>query len=83
MRNTFGRNAVLDTVYIENATIQKQIPSEVIPKLLKFSKPVRELVKVDVFLPGCPPSADTIYYALQELLAGRLPEFETVPRFGA
>jgi NAD-reducing hydrogenase small subunit len=83
MRNTFGRNAVLDTVYIENATIQKQIPREVIPKLLKFSKPVRELVKVDVFLPGCPPSAETIYYALQELLAGRLPEFETVHRFGA
>jgi NAD-reducing hydrogenase small subunit len=83
MRNTFGRTAVLDTVYIENATIQKQIPREVIPKLLKFSKPIHELVKVDVFLPGCPPSADTIYYALQELVAGRIPEFETVPRFGA
>ena len=61
MRNTFGRTAVLDTVYIENATIHKQIPREVIPKLLKFSKPVHELVKVDVFLPGCPPSADTIF----------------------
>jgi NAD-reducing hydrogenase small subunit len=83
MRNTFGRTAVLDTVYIENATIQKQIPREVIPKLLRFSKPIHELVKVDVFLPGCPPSADTIYYALQELVTGRIPEFETVPRFGA
>lgn len=83
MRNTFGRTAVLDTVYIENATIQKQIPREVIPKLLKFSKPVHELVAVDVFLPGCPPSADTIVYALQELLAGRIPQFEPTPRFGA
>jgi NAD-reducing hydrogenase small subunit len=83
MRNTFGRTAVLDTVYIENATIQQQIPREVIPELLKFSKPVHELVKVDVFLPGCPPSADTIFYALQELVAGRVPQFEPTPRFGA
>ena len=83
MRNTFGRTAVLDTVYIENATIHKQIPREVIPKLLKFSKPVHELVTVDVFLPGCPPSADTIVYALQELVAGRIPQFEPTPRFGA
>ena len=83
MRNTFGRTSVLNTVYIANATIQKQIPREVIPKLLKFSKPVHELVKVDVFLPGCPPSADTIFYALQELVAGRIPQFELTPRFGA
>ena len=83
MRNTFGRTAVLDLVYIENATIQKQIPREVIPKLLKFSKPVHELVKVDFFLPGCPPSADTIFFALQELVAGRIPQFEPTPRFGA
>jgi len=83
MRNTFGRTAVLDTVYIENATIRKQIPREVIPKLLKFSKPVHELVKVDAFLPGCPPSADTIFYALQELVAGRIPQFDPTPRFGA
>ena len=83
MRNTFGRTSVLETVYIENANIQKQIPTEVVPKLLKFSKPIHELVKVDVFLPGCPPSADTIYYALQELVAGRIPQFETPPRFGA
>lgn len=83
MRNTFGRTAVLDTVYIENATIRQQIPREVIPELLKFSKPVHELVKVNVFLPGCPPSADTIFYALQELIAGRVPQFEPTPRFGA
>jgi len=83
MRNTFGRTAVMETVYIENATIQKQIPKEVIPKLLKFSKPVHEIVEVDFFLPGCPPSADTIFYALQELVAGRIPQFETTPRFGA
>ena len=30
--------------------------------------PVHEVVQVDVFLPGCPPPADAIYYVLTELL---------------
>ena len=30
--------------------------------------PVREVVKVDVFVPGCPPSADTIHLLLTGLL---------------
>jgi NAD-reducing hydrogenase small subunit len=44
---------------------------------------VHSVVKVDVFLPGCPPSADTIFYALQELLAGRMPDVSAHTRFGA
>jgi NAD-reducing hydrogenase small subunit len=44
---------------------------------------VHEVVNVDVFIPGCPPSADTIYYALSELLEGRQPELSTRTRFGA
>jgi NAD-reducing hydrogenase small subunit len=28
---------------------------------------------VDLFIPGCPPRADDLYYALTELLAGRVP----------
>ena len=33
--------------------------------------PVHEVVTVDVFVPGCPPSADIIYYVVSELLEGR------------
>ncbi len=30
-------------------------------------------MKVDCFVPGCPPDASHIYYALVELLNGRIP----------
>ena len=44
--------------------------------------PVHTVVPVDVFVPGCPPPADTIYYVLTELLAGRMPHIEQMTRFG-
>lgn len=39
-------------------------------------QPIHEVVKVDASIPGCPPDADTIWYALTELLAGRKPEWK-------
>jgi NAD-reducing hydrogenase small subunit len=41
------------------------------------------VVKVDVFVPGCPPSAETIFYVVSELLAGRVPDVSAHTRFGA
>jgi NAD-reducing hydrogenase small subunit len=32
------------------------------------------VVKIDYSLPGCPPSADTLWAALTALLGGRVPE---------
>jgi len=83
MRNPFGTKAVYDRAYRENVTFDPGIPNQVVPALLPNSRPVHEFVKVDVFVPGCPPSADTIYYVVSELLAGRNPEVELKTRFGA
>jgi NAD-reducing hydrogenase small subunit len=33
--------------------------------------PLHEVVKIDYFLPGCPPSADTIWTFINELLSGQ------------
>lgn len=83
MRNRFSVAAVEHRAYIENAQLNQQIPREVIPQLLPKSRPVHEFVEVDVFVPGCPPSADTIHFVLTELLAGRMPYLTDKTRFGA
>lgn len=83
MRNPFGAAAILRRAYIENVTLNPQIPSQVVPRLLKRVRPVHEVVKVDVFVPGCPPSAETIGYVVNELLDGRIPDLTGRTRFGA
>ena len=83
MRNPFKPEELYERAYIENATDNQQIPVQVIPPLRKMSVPVHRIVKVDVFVPGCPPSADTIFYVLTELLAGRTPDLTGKTRFGA
>jgi NAD-reducing hydrogenase small subunit len=54
-----------------------------VPKLIEKVRPVHEVVPVDVYLPGCPPSADTFYAVLTDLLAGRTPDIASLTRFGA
>jgi NAD-reducing hydrogenase small subunit len=75
MRNYFNTEDVLKRGYVETeSTVDGKIPrSEELPKLLDKVKAVCDIVKVDVQLPGCPPDADTIWFALTELLAGRIP----------
>jgi NAD-reducing hydrogenase small subunit len=74
MRNFFDTNEALKRAYIETeSTVDGIIPnSEELSKPIKAC-PVNQVVKVDVHLPGCPPSADAIYYVLTELLEGRIP----------
>jgi NAD-reducing hydrogenase small subunit len=83
MRNTCGSKAVLQRAYLENVTLQPQIPTESIPRLRERVCPVREVVKVDIFVPGCPPSADTIHTLLSGLLDGIVPDLSAGARFGA
>jgi NAD-reducing hydrogenase small subunit len=83
LRNAWSNSdqAVLERAYIENANANQQIPTDV-PKLLKKVYPLHEVVKVDYFIPGCPPAADIINYVLTELLAGRKPNMEGRSKYG-
>jgi NAD-reducing hydrogenase small subunit len=73
LRNRFGAGAVLRRAYLENETLDAQIPRQVVPELLPMARPVHEVVPVDVFVPGCPPSADLIFSVLSDLLEGKRP----------
>jgi NAD-reducing hydrogenase small subunit len=82
MRNPFGPRPALERAYLENATLHQGVPSEVVPALLSESLPVHAWVQVDVFVTGCPPSADRIFEVVMGLLDGNVAEAAKVSRFG-
>jgi len=82
MRNPFGVKAILNRAYVDTVSVPRPFPSTIIPTLLERVRPVHEVVPVDVFVPGCPPSADIIYQVLDDLLSGRIPDLAGT-RFGA
>jgi NAD-reducing hydrogenase small subunit len=77
MRNQFDLQECLEEVYINGTGVENPlIPDDPeIPLLLNKVHPIHEVVKVDYFLPGCPPSADTIWTFLNELIAGEAISF--------
>jgi len=83
MRNPFKNKLVYDRAYRENVSFDAGVPDQVVPPLLPYARPIHEIVPVDVCVPGCPPSADTIFYVVTELLAGRTPDLSPKTRFGA
>ncbi len=51
-----------------------QVPNDPeLPLPLNQVHPIHEVVKIDYFLPGCPPSGDAIWKFLTDLIAGRTP----------
>ena len=75
MRNFTGDQAALERAYVQTESTDEsgKIPND--PELahMVHVRPISDLVKVDVFLPGCAPSADAIFYVLSELAQGRMP----------
>jgi NAD-reducing hydrogenase small subunit len=82
MRNALDTNEVLNLAYKERAAVNPSIPVENIPPLLKRVIPVREVIEVDIFLPGCPPPAPKIVEAITALLEGQDPAGLPTLKFG-
>lgn len=83
LRNVFGVQDVLNSCYLENSATVVGIPGggSVVPALLDRVRPLHEVVAVDYYLQGCPPSAGDIYEFLIDLLEGRAPRTDG-RRFG-
>ncbi len=75
MRNTVPLTECLTEAYLKGPTVHNPtgtIPNDPeIPLLLNRVYPCHEVVKIDFFLPGCPPPADIIYRALVALVTGK------------
>ncbi|MGO8755857.1 MAG: NADP oxidoreductase [Gallionellaceae bacterium] len=75
-RNHLPLASILEEVYhTEPGLAHGHIPNDPeLPLPLDKVHPLHEVVKIDYFLPGCPPSADAIWKFLNDLIAGRSPE---------
>ncbi len=73
-----SRQSVLDRGYLELADTGGQHPHApgIVPELLERVLPLHEVIPVDLYLPGCPPSAQRIRAAIEPLLRGEMPLME-------
>ncbi len=79
MRNRYSNDELLNRAYKELADISNSLPNDhtVIATLREQAVPLHHVIHVDAFLHGCPPTPDEIWFAVSELLEGRIPKFKT------
>ena len=76
-RNHLDLGALLSEVYRSRSGMSagSAVPNDPeLPLPLNRVHPIHEVVHVDYFLPGCPPSGDAIWSFLNDLIAGRTPQ---------
>ncbi|MEY4764223.1 MAG: hypothetical protein RI907_896 [Pseudomonadota bacterium] len=72
-RNHLDVGDCLQRVYVDRAAGGAVPDDPELPLLLDRVYPIAEVVRVDHFVPGCPPSADAIWKFLADLMAGHTP----------
>lgn len=79
LRNLFRVEDVLQRGYVgTESTVDGKVPSGPdVPPLKKYVMPLDQVVKVDAYIPGCPPLSSAIGDALLALVSGRTPEVKT------
>ncbi|WP_292460772.1 F420-non-reducing hydrogenase subunit VhuG [Methanothermococcus sp.] len=76
--NLYSKDEFLNTIYSTVSTDNPgEIPNEELPELLDTVKPISDIIKVDLVLPGCPPRPEHNAEAIVALLEGREPKLST------
>jgi NAD-reducing hydrogenase small subunit len=77
MRNHLNIGDILRKVYEDPEREGSAVPNDPeLPLPLDKVYPINEVVRVDYFLPGCPPSGEAIWKFLTDLILGRMPRLE-------
>jgi F420-non-reducing hydrogenase small subunit len=70
--NIFPNDDIFEKVFTDCPTHEPaETPTRVVPQYTDTVKAIDEVVKVDIFIPGCPPHPDWIADALLALLDGK------------
>ena len=75
-RNHLDLGQCLQQIYVTEPSLSGRtgIPNDPeLPLPLDKVHPLHEVVKIDFFLPGCPPPADAIWRLMTDLIEGRAP----------
>jgi len=90
LANQYTRESLMKRVYNDGDTIRDinatrpTVTSHVpegelsLPTLFEKVSPLDKVVKVDYYLPGCPPTPESVMVAVGALLSGNLPELGSV-----
>ncbi|MBB4198825.1 NADP oxidoreductase [Rhodoblastus sphagnicola] len=76
-RNQRDVGEILQRCYVDMPGAQGRVPDDPeLPLLLDKVYPINEIVRVDYFIPGCPPSGDALWKYLTDLIGGRMPRLD-------
>ncbi len=78
MRNLFTIEDALRRAYVESESTDpgSHIPDDPELATMTNTRAIKEVVPVDLHVPGCPPDPEVVYYVLSELAQGRMPEIK-------
>lgn len=77
LSNLYKKDELLQRKFIEAESItEPRIPDQHVPPIEDYIINVKEIINVDIFIPGCPPTTDNIIASISYLLSLLSPDPE-------
>ena len=76
-RNQHSIEELLNDVYCKMPGVGGNVPDDKeLPLLLDKVRPISEVVRIDYFISGCPPSANAIWEFINDFISGQTPHLD-------